>query len=366
MEDEEELYLYSWLDPKNAGRKYTEEEVREELGPLANADALVMRLKQEGVIEIPEPDPVPITSVQYQDDDEDWNLYSWLDPENEGRQYTEEEAREELGPIVNADDMIRQLKEQGIVIVPEEEKIENMNKEFEQLKEDIKLSSDEQFYGKQNRKEPEDPSNLTDDERLDMYYDSIVEEGYDQKGVQLIQDMLDNINQLRTLIANDFEGEEGKWADLNRDIQQYAISSIEDLYTFMMESTMPAMEAVKKLTNCLKERKALQNELASAEWKYNDLYSKWEKEDDYDYIKTSGERGRKQPSGDFFEQAPYQRVNNYHKYELGVQSSEAYQEVLRIKKLIEEKTQEAMELLQEVQTYSEMTITFHDTMFSFG
>ena len=49
-DDEEEVYLYSWYDPANAERKYTEEEARLEIGSNGAADEIIAQLKADGII----------------------------------------------------------------------------------------------------------------------------------------------------------------------------------------------------------------------------------------------------------------------------------------------------------------------------
>ena len=49
-DDEEEVYLYSWYDPANAGKKYTEEEARREIGSNGAADEIIAQLKADGII----------------------------------------------------------------------------------------------------------------------------------------------------------------------------------------------------------------------------------------------------------------------------------------------------------------------------
>ena len=357
MDDEEEIYLYSWLDPKNEGKQYTEEEVREELGPLRNADELVQRMIDEGIV-IPEQHNPDL-------DEEELYLYPWLDPKNEGKQYTEEEARRELGRGDYADRYIQELKKQGIVLYTNEDKIEDIDREYEHFKDDLQLTDDERFVGNISSLHVDDGV-ISRDEMLDQYYDEMAHEGYDLKGYNLVNDMLDNINQIRTLIENDFEGQEGKWADLNREIQQYAISSIEDLYTYMVESTLPAMKTVKRLTECLKERKKLQNHLVQLNLQLQEAKSSLEREQRKpgQYFKSSGSYINS--SGERVQTPDMEYVNNPWIPYYGQKVRDLEQEIKETKTTIELKSIEAEELLKKIEEYSSQTIAFKEIFHSVG
>ena len=50
-DDEEEIYMFPWNDPKNAGRTYTEEEALSYLGIVSNKEETIEYLRQQGIVE---------------------------------------------------------------------------------------------------------------------------------------------------------------------------------------------------------------------------------------------------------------------------------------------------------------------------
>ena len=347
--EEEEIYLYPWDDPKNEGKVYTVEEAKEALGPIVNADDMIEKLQQQGIVETPRAMEV---------EEEELYLFPWNDPKNEGRVFTEEEAREALGPLANREQIIRQLKEEGIVAISNQEKMEIVEEEYEDLEHTSTLSPYERG-GNKNREEIPITEFMTRDEKLDAYYNNILYDGFDKNGLEMISSMLDNIHQIQSLIADNFDGQVGSWADINRMIQDYSLQSLEDVYSYMIDSTIPAMETLKKLTETLKKRYTTQEDL---ELKKSTYERELNNEPDETELMEQKDRWRDQ-SGNFHEAQGLIRVNSVKHYEWVQRCENLRQQIKELEQKLEELSAEAEGYLKQIEDYSNQTIAFKDILF---
>ena len=288
------------------------------------------------------------------EEEEELHLYSWLDPKNEGRVYTEEEAREEIGNIVNADDYIAELKEQGIVRRGYEENNEYFEKKVDSLKEEIELTPYQRYGTPSRLKLSKTQEGLTRDEKLDNYYTEIDDEGYDRRGYSIIQDMMCNLNNITDFLQGDMQQLKGKFAEANKRILEYSLDNLDAVYYYISSSMIPAMEAVKELTRLLNEREEYKR-------KYNDTHNLLE-----------GERDREPPKqvqmprtirqlnyeNKLEEVTVYDWVNNVEHWKWQCRCRDLMEKEDGFKEKIEELAKEAEKQLELVEKYENENIKF--------
>lgn len=362
MDDEEEIYMFPWNDPKNAEKKYTEQEIRELASFVSNQDELIEYLRNQGRIEEAPNSEVKQEAAKMETpnnsyDEEEIYLVPWDDPKNAGKTYSRTEAEEVLKGFSNREEVIGELIEKGIVVLTDDEKLDDINKEFETFDDDLRLTPAQKF--RKNTANVEDLNNLTRDDKLDLYFDSLVDNDYDVKGYEMVNEMLDNINYLKDLISSDFQTQEGKWAELNRQLQNYSLNNLEDLYSYMIESTMPAMETIKKLTQCLAKRSKVQYDIIPVQRLYD---MKLEDEPPKEILMYFAEGYI--DAGGFLRDPPgWRNVKNPSYYGWQQELQKLWDELQALKKEFEELSQEAEEYLKEIEEYSNINLVFRNTFY---
>lgn len=201
MLDEEEIHLFPWLDPKNEGVRYTEQEAREWLGNSNWADQEIERLKEEGTV---------------------------LRPVEENNEYLNNKTN----------NLKAELDLFAYEMYGKDKRIEELTTNNE---------------------------GLTRDEKLDKYTAEILDDSYDRRGYMMIQDMMSNIENISEFMNGDFKEMQGKFAKANQRIMEYSLENLKAVYYYLSDSMAPAMEAVKNLSDTLRRREQVKKDIATSE-----------------------------------------------------------------------------------------------------
>lgn len=299
-----------------------------------------------------------------EDDDEEIYLYSWLDPKNEGKLYTEEEVRSELGPNGAADTIVQRLKNEGVIASTYEVHKQrdvlttrDLSDKVESLETELKVKP---FYYANDRYaelNSYDEEHATDpiDVRLDEYYNDILDTQYDKKSVDLLNSMISTIEELETIGDYGVSELQGKWAEVNKEIIDYNVESVKQVRKYMIDSMVPAIDLITKLTKCLEERFNKKVELGQKEnslvihrkaqpsaYEYRENQDEWLYGADLEWHYIG----------------PYTKIQNKAYDDWVDECIRRENEIRDLKKEIEKLTKEAEELLEQVELYSMQTIEF--------
>ena len=287
-------------------------------------------------------------------DDEEIYLYSWLDPKNEGKVYTEEEAREEIGPNLIADKYIEELKEQGIVQRTYDENNAYFEEKVETLGEELKLTP-YQMYGKSKEiDKANETEGLTRDEKLDKYYAEVLDEEYDRRGYMMIQDMMSNMTNITDFIQGDMQDLKGRFAEANKSILEYSLNNLDSVYYYISSNMIPAMEAVRTLNQLLKDRAELKRKLEDVQ---NYLEGLRDREPPKQ-VQMEQKTTQRDIHGNIQEITIYPWVNNVKHWEWQVEVQNYMEKERDLENQIEEKAKEAEKQLELVEQYENENIAF--------
>ena len=287
-------------------------------------------------------------------DEEEIHLFPWLDPKNGGVRYTVEEAREWLGNSNWADQEIERLKEEGIVLRPVEENNEYLKNKTTNFKEELDLMAYE-MYGKNKRIEELTNNNegLTRDEILDKYTACILDESYDRRGYMMIEDMMSNIENISDFMNGDWSEMQGRFAKANQRIMEYSLSNLKSVYYYLSDSMIPAMEAVKNLSDTLRKREQLQKDIKTSE----ELLESKRNQRPWPYASMKTKETQV-VDGKVKEFDKYITVNSIDLWRWEVEVQDMMQAIEDKKKELEKLSKEAEKYLKEVEKYEQENIQF--------
>ena len=313
MEDDE-LYLRPWEDPKYADHKFTEEEIMAEYS--SRYDNNPYYDTPDGVRE---------------------RLIS------EGRyQYTDTEYKEQI------DTKIETLKKENPVTEPPTEPYWWINKVTEPPTE-----------------APYVP--LTD------IIESIDEDNIDDV-IQddLIPTFINNMEDLRTCFDefswirdNNLYALEGSFAKANLKVFDYSYDSLDKVYIYMLESSVPAMEKINELKEIIRNKKIAQSNYNSQKKYYdehiNDVIDGkvkekvWVKSDEKYYHEQDSIRTRKEiPNNGYV----YMVSEEYLRWQRSITACE--KEMAKYQEEIDKYTEKELEIIEEIKNFEEMRLVFTD------
>ena len=299
-----------------------------------------------------------------EDDEEELYLYSWLDPKNDGKLYTEDEVRDELGPNGAADTIVQRLKDEGVIASSYDVNkqrgilnVDNLNEKVESLETELRVRP---FYYATDRYaelNSYDQEHATDpiDVELDNYYNDILDNQYDKKSIDLLNSMISTIEELEAIGDYGVNELQGKWAVVNKDVIDYNVESIKQVKKYMIDSMVPAIDLITKLTECLEKRFNKKVELGQKE---NSLaIYKNAQPTSYEYVKNQS----KWLYGADLQMhyiGEYSKLRNQAYDDWEEECTRRETEIIEIKQEIENLTTEAKEYLDQVELYSMQTIEF--------
>ena len=295
-----------------------------------------------------------------EDNDEDWYFYPWLDPKNDGKKFTKEEIEAAFpggkgyGTNDTVEGAIEALKAQGRYEYSDHEYWDMVDTKLDYAKERV-LDQDKQ-YTDVDWHIIDKLDTISDDE-----LDEAIESDLMPVFVNKLEDIRTCFEEFHSLRRDCLDVLYGSYASVNKEVFGAVSDDMNQLYKYMMESTLPAIDKIVELKETVEELHAKEEKLESL-LEGIDKQEKTIPWNDYEYRTSESEYQYN------WQTLQYERLPNggltkmygEHYYKHMAELERMRKEAEQLRKDIKELKQKERKIIKDIKNFEELRLVFTD------